>query len=669
MTHARLRRVPPSFHPILRALLACLLSAPVFAANDYQIDLVIDPAKGTLHGTEKVTYRNETEAPVDTVFLEAAALRGAAGGQGAERWKILSFTDAKGGRSSPEWKPEEEAYVARLPSPVAPGFKTVFTVEYERPIDASESAAGYLDLNDRGASSWYPKFRAYRAGSLGSDDFKDVAVSVGAPPGWVITGTGAAAPGKGGGKTTLAVKGTRNFALAAGDKLKLLRGSAGSVPVLVYSLEGQDAWARQALAETTEAIAYYQGFLGAYPPSQVSVLPAAPGMTRGESSSQVIYAPGAGGAALRDTIALQAARLVWGWSVGDPSDATPFVANGMAIWCQQNYLAKKNQTDLHTQYMRSGINDAYLAGVLRGLDTTLMRSRADRAKIEWDFERIVAQAKSGAVMHMLGGILGEDKLQEVARALVKGGKQVVTDRDFQRAAQAAASARLDGFFDQWLRTKNHLDYYMSRVRSAKASGGYEARADVYKTGSASMPVEVVATDLTGSKVRAVFPADRDSGEIVIPLKAPLASMALDPLQRLPLIARVGPAGREDLAEALMAEGKLLRADEQIDQAMGDAPEDPRAWFLRGRLLKERGDWSGALAAWDRVIRQSIPADDPARIWSQLWTARLYDLQDKRSEATALYTTVAGQPDARGSKPAAEAGLKAPFTDSWPPLVP
>ena len=210
---------------------------------------------------------------------------------------------------------------------------------------------------------------------------------------------------------------------------------------------------------------------------------------------------------------------------------------------------------------------------------------------------------------------------------------------------------------------------MSRVRSARAAGGYEARADVYKTGSAAMPVEVVATNLAGEKLRAIFPADRDSGEIVIPLKAPLASMALDPLQRLPLIARVGPAGRADLAEALLAEGKLLRADEQIDQALSDSPESPRAWFLRGRLLKERGDWSGALAAWDKVNRMPIPADNPARIWSQLWTARLYDLQEKRSEATAVYTTLAGLPDARGSKSAAEAGLKAPFADAWPPLVP
>ena len=364
------------------------------------------------------------------------------------------------------------------------------------------------------------------------------------------------------------------------------------------------------------------------------------------------------------------ARLVWGWSLGDPSDSTPFVANGLALWCQQNYLAKKYGLDLHSQYLRAGINDSYLVGVLRGYDTTLMRSRSDRAKLDWDFERIVAQAKSAAVMHMLGGILGEDKLQEVVRGILKTSKQLIlTDRDFQKRAQAATTAKLDGFFDQWLRTKDYLDYYLSHVRVNKTDNGYEVHADVWKTGTASMPVEIVAEDLGGGRVRALFPADRASGEMAIPLKASLASIALDPLQRLPLLARVGVSGRLDLADSLMAEGKLLRADEQIDQALSDDPQNPRTLFMKGRILKERGDWAAALSLWSKVTSLSTSSEDPARIWSQLWTARIYDLQGKRSEATALYTAVSTLPDMRGSRAAATAGLQIAFTDAWPPLLP
>src|SRR4029450_3054705 len=145
--------------------------------------------------------------------------------------------------------------------------------------------------------------------------------------------------------------------------------------------------------------------------------------------------------------------------------------------------------------------------------------------------------------------------------------------------------------------KDSLDYYMSHVRTDKTDTGWEVRSDVWKTGTAAMPVEIIAEDLSRAKVRSIFPADRASGEMAIPLKAPLASIALDPLQILPLISRVGIGGRLDLAESLMVEGKLLRADEQIDQALSDDPTNARALYLRGRVLKERGDWSGALALW------------------------------------------------------------------------
>ena len=668
------RTLPTIFHRIPVRVLFLLATSSLFAANEYQIELEVDPARGTIHGTEKVVYKNDTEAPLDTLFLEAPGLPGNPAVPGNERWRISALVDAKGKNPTLGWKPAEEAYGVPLSPPLGAGFKTTFTLEYERALSPADLVPGYLSIPDRDASTWYLKFRAYRAGTFGSDDFKDITGTLVPPAGWTVISSGVPGTAKGassGGRTTFSARGVRNCALALGEKFQLVRGAAGTIPILVYSPEGQDAWAKQVLTETSEAVTYYLAFLGAYPPAQVIVLPAAPAESRGASSSQVIYAPPTTSeTALREAISLQAARLVWGWSLGDPSDSTPFVANGLALWCQQNYLAKKYGLDLHSQYLRAGINDSYLVGVLRGYDTTLMRSRSDRAKLDWDFERIVAQAKSAAVMHMLGGILGEDKLQEVVRGILKTSKQLIlTDRDFQKRAQAATTAKLDGFFDQWLRTKDYLDYYLSHVRVNKTDNGYEVHADVWKTGTASMPVEIVAEDLGGGRVRALFPADRASGEMAIPLKASLASIALDPLQRLPLLARVGVSGRLDLADSLMAEGKLLRADEQIDQALSDDPQNPRALFMKGRILKERGDWAAALSLWSKVTSLSTSSEDPARIWSQLWTARIYDLQGKRSEATALYTAVSTLPDMRGSRAAATAGLQIAFTDAWPPLLP
>ena len=664
----------PAIALAFSALLLFLAPSLLSAANEYQIDLTADPVKGTLHGLEKIVYKNETEAPLDTLTVEAPGLPGNPSLSGNERWRILALLDAKGNNLPLTWKPEEEAYTFTLTPPLDAGFKTSFTVEYERPIAPAENAPGYLSLDDRDAGAWYLKLRAYRAGSFGSDDFKDITVSAALPAGWIAASTGAPppkAPPGSAGRIVLAAKGVRNFALAFSDKFRTAKGTAGAVPITVYFLDGQDTWGKDTLSGTIEAVSYYSAFLGAYTPAQVTIVPAAPGVNGGTSSSNMIYVPVTGSAdLLHEAISLQAARLVWGWSVGDSSDVTPFVANGLAAWCQQNYLAKRNGTDFHSQFLKSGINDTFLVGVLRGYDTTLLRSRSERAKIDWDFDRIVARAKSAAVIHMLGSILGDEKLQEVLRAILKAGTpRIITDRDFQTFAQTATTAKLDGFFEQWLRTKNSLDYYLSHVRVAKTDTGFEVHADVYQTGTGAMPVEVSVEDVTGARVRSVFPASQASGEMVIPIKAPMASITLDPRHFLPLISRVGATGRLELAESLIAEGKLLRAGEQVNQALTDSPEDPRGSFLKGKVAKERGDWAGALALWTKAISLASDPSDPERIWAQIWTARIYDLQGKRAEASDLYAAVAALPDARGSRAAAAAGMEKPFEDAWPPLVP
>ncbi|HEV8376931.1 MAG TPA: hypothetical protein VGR38_11940, partial [Candidatus Polarisedimenticolia bacterium] len=142
---------------------ALLLFSPcLFAANEYRIELSLDPAQGTLHGIEKVVYKNETEAPLDTLFLEAPGQPGNPAVSGSERWRVASVVDAKGNKTALTWKAEEEAYSLHLSSPLGAGFKTTFQLEYERSLTPTDRTAGYLSFPDRDAGTWYLKLRAYR---------------------------------------------------------------------------------------------------------------------------------------------------------------------------------------------------------------------------------------------------------------------------------------------------------------------------------------------------------------------------------------------------------------------------------------------------------------------------------------------------------------------------
>ncbi|MCI0567459.1 MAG: hypothetical protein L0Z52_04595, partial [Acidobacteria bacterium] len=81
-------RAPSPFRTAILLGIALPAVFPDFlqAANEYQIDLKVDPARGAIHGMEKVVYKNDTEAPLDTLFLDAPGLPGNPPIPDNERW-------------------------------------------------------------------------------------------------------------------------------------------------------------------------------------------------------------------------------------------------------------------------------------------------------------------------------------------------------------------------------------------------------------------------------------------------------------------------------------------------------------------------------------------------------------------------------------------------------
>src|SRR5262245_46423134 len=103
------------------AAFSLLAPASLFAATEYPISLSVDPARGILQGKEKVVYKNETEAPLDTLFLEAPGLPGNPATPGNDRWRVGAVVDAKGNNAALAWKAEEEAYSVHLSTPLGAG--------------------------------------------------------------------------------------------------------------------------------------------------------------------------------------------------------------------------------------------------------------------------------------------------------------------------------------------------------------------------------------------------------------------------------------------------------------------------------------------------------------------------------------------------------------------
>mgnify|MGYP002777900377 CR=1 FL=1 len=71
--------------------------------------------------------------------------------------------------------------------------------------------------------------------------------------------------------------------------------------------------------------------------------------------------------------------------------------------------------------------------------------------------------------------------------------------------------------------------------------------------------------------------------------------------------RCGPA-RLELADLLLAEGQLPRAEQELERLLAQAPELPRGLVLKARVLSRRGESEGALA----LLRAQQGRDDAAQ---------------------------------------------------------
>jgi len=91
-------------------------------------------------------------------------------------------------------------------------------------------------------------------------------------------------------------------------------------------------------------------------------------------------------------------------------------------------------------------------------------------------------------------------------------------------------------------------------------------------------------------------------------------------------------------QVLLLKGDLNEADFYARRAVELAPDNPRAWFLKGTLTRSLGDTAAALRDFERAVR-ALPAYLPAqiaRVSAQLELGRLEQAQAAAEESVTAY---------------------------------
>ncbi|MBA4159718.1 MAG: hypothetical protein H0X65_19915, partial [Gemmatimonadetes bacterium] len=100
--------------------------------------------------------------------------------------------------------------------------------------------------------------------------------------------------------------------------------------------------------------------------------------------------------------------------------------------------------------------------------------------------------KPSLVFRMLREMLGEPTMRQVLRTYHEQNTlQHVTEQDFRAAVNQVTGRDYGWFFDQWLHTRNRLDYGIADARTRQlADGRWSTRVEVLRLGQAWMPVEL-----------------------------------------------------------------------------------------------------------------------------------------------------------------------------------
>ncbi len=293
---------------------------------DYDIRAVLDPAKHTLNGTEKLTWRNRSDVSIRSVYLhlypnafesEGSTFMREQGRHGGFRsdvhtrdgdWGYIELRRVEqGGRPAswafvhPDGGPETDHTVVRvdLPEAVPPGGSTTLQIDFFHQMPRVVARAGWFDTFHL-AGQWYPKIgvlelpgergatrprwnvHEYHLNSEFYADFGAYDLEVVVPEGYRVAASGVpvGSPGKGpdGVSWRFRAEDVHDVAFTAWDgfaePLRTTWTGPGSPKVQVevwYPPEFEPS-AREALKATTDALTYFSRTLGPYPYRHLVVL-------------------------------------------------------------------------------------------------------------------------------------------------------------------------------------------------------------------------------------------------------------------------------------------------------------------------------------------------------------------------------------------------------------
>lgn len=530
-----------------------LIPISALASNNkvsYQLTAVLDSHLRNLEGEAKVTYFNDNNKLINSVIvitdcqelgeLEIKQIMDSTG-------SIMNYEPFKSEKLSPPLM-DKKLYSLSLNFPLNPEESITFSVHFK--IENMKKNNRLLILADdilNAGSCWYPRVITLEDGDWKSlkPDSPTYKVSIEMPAEIMLITSGEEESRNISEEVcTYSFKGDkiRGFSLIAATGLQTITGEVNEVEIKSYFAAEEKSWGVRMASLAHETLDFYLKRFGFFPYRRVSLVAAL------EVESESIFLDGilllpksfkdmvqkwGFNFSLNFTrwlVAHLLARQYWGLCVAESPSYPQWITSAFSFYSDREYLRSLNlSSSIYYNYM-----DYYLEAAQRGVDTTLMQPLGNLARRRYDWQNILARGKGLAIINMLEYMLGQDKMQKIAKEILAGfSYSVISAEEFIQLCNSVSDKPLDWFFHQWLNTSKRLDYAVGEIKSSYSKGKVISKIEFLQQAEAQMPMPIRVTLSNGDQILRQLRGIEEKEELVITNDYPVYRVELDPEQLLP----------------------------------------------------------------------------------------------------------------------------------------
>lgn len=636
----------------LTLLLLVFSTLPLWGADkarlrvdDYQIQATLQPHLHQITAKAKVKFTALADLSV-AVFELNNDLR------------VTKVSDEKNQLLSAERVTQDSTVRVPLPSGLAKDATTTLTFEYEGTLEnADNSPVPGLSLAFVGDDTSYLLYagRWFPVNGFGLNRFTST-ISVNVPAHMLAIGSGKAsisdvAPPK---KTAESVLPTKTFTfvsdkpsfpgtIVAGVFQEYKSDEAGMDLHVFFKPNHQSV----APAYTTTAVQEFTYFITLYglPPSQKLNLVELPGDTL-----PFVWAPEVAGLAspsitdktnyrlLADAIAHQ----WWGVSVSPATKDDWWLSDGFSRYSEAMYT----ENAAGAGGLEEAVKDMSVGAL--AYDTVPLSSASKLDTFSTEFQSLTTD-KGAMILHMLRGVLGEDKYNKTMRefAAEYAGKSATTD-DFREVAEKNFGSQLTWFFSQWL--------------DSTGAPEFKVKYTTYRLGGAAALKSPQDTKTPGFRVTGEISQDLDLFRMPVDLRIDTDGKTEN--QRIEVVGTNSPFSVETFGRP-----RRISVDPDHEVLTNSSGVKLRSAILRGQAIQQQGDLSAALTEYNKALdlnknsslahyriaevfflqrnyqssanayRSSINGDGDPRwteVWSRIQLGKIFDITGQRERAVNEY---------------------------------